>query len=106
MTSQPRLKLSPRVLPLLGALAVGSLALLLLWSMQASVKMESYDPSKHDRVRVVTVDQAKQKECLDRYPVEQRRSVGYLHCTEGYVYERRQDFFIDKSATLPAPDQP
>ncbi|AXQ29403.1 hypothetical protein D0B54_12210 [Solimonas sp. K1W22B-7] len=96
MTSRLRAKLSEHALPLLGALAVGGLALLLLWTLQTSVEMESYDPSKHDRVRVVTIDQAKQKECLDRYPVEQRRSVGYLHCTEGYVYERRQDFFVDK----------
>lgn len=80
----------------LAALAAGALALLLLWWLQTSTRVVSYDPAKHDRVRVITVAPAKQKECLDQYPGEQRASVGYLRCTEGYVYDRRDDFFIDK----------
>ncbi|MDM4772195.1 hypothetical protein [Solimonas sp. SE-A11] len=75
---------------------MGGVALLLVWWMQRSTQVERYDPAKHDRVRVVTVDTTKQKECLDRYPAEQRRTEGYLRCTEGFVYERQQDFFIDK----------
>lgn len=91
-----RTRLSAQLLPILGALAIGGFALLLVWWMQRSVQVETYDPSKHDRVRVVTVDTAKQKECLDRFPAEQRRTEGYLRCTQGFVYEQQQDFFIDK----------
>lgn len=96
--STARSKAAERLLPLLGALAVGGVALLLLWWLQSSTRTVAYDPAKHDRVRVVTIDAAKQKECLDQYPGDQRASVGYLRCTEGYVYDRRQDFFIDKPA--------
>ena len=88
--------LRQQLLPILGALAVGGVAVLLLWWLQISTRVVSYDPAKHDRVRVITVDTAKQKECLDRFPGEQRASVGYLRCTEGYVYDRRDDVFIDK----------
>jgi len=77
--------------------------LLLLWWLQTSTRVVSYDPAKHDRVRVITVDPVKQKECLDRYPGEQRASVGYLRCTEGYTYERGQDFFIDKKPPAASP---
>ena len=85
-----RSRISSQFLPILGALAIGGVALLLVWWMQRSVQVERYDPSKHDRVRVVTVDTAKQ-----------RRTEGYLRCTEGFVYERQQDFFIDKRSTDP-----
>jgi hypothetical protein len=91
-----RADITARLLPLFGALFVGAMALLLVWWLQRATQVESYDPAKHDRVRVVTVDTAKQKECLDRYPAEQRRTEGYLRCTEGFVYEQQQDFFIDK----------
>ena len=101
MSQNLRARLSSQLPPILGASAVGGVALLLVWWMQRAVQVERYDPSKHDRVRVVTVDTAKQKECLDRYPAEQRRTEGYLRCTEGFVYERQQDFFIDKRATAP-----
>jgi len=96
-----RTRLYSNLLPALGALAVGGLALLLVWWMQRAAQVETYDPARHDRVRVVTVDTAKQKECLDRYPAEQRRTEGYLRCTEGFVYERQQDFFIDKRPANP-----
>lgn len=98
MSISSKVRISPQVKPLLAALAAGAVALLLLWWMQSSTKTVAYDPAKHARVRVVTIDPAKQKQCLDQYPGEQRASVGYLRCTEGYVYERQQDFFIDKPA--------
>jgi len=97
MTQRLRSKLSAHALPLLGALAVGGLALLVVWRMASSMQMESYDPAKHNRVRVVTVDQAKLRECLAQHPGEQRASLGYQRCTDGYVYERGQDFFIPKA---------
>lgn len=92
-----RSRLSTHAVPLLGALAVGALALLMVGVMQRSMQMEDYDPAKHHRVRVVTVDQAKLRACLDQYPGEQRASVGYQHCSDGYVYDRRQDFFIHRA---------
>jgi len=97
MSKNLRSRLSTHAGPALGALAIGAIALLLVWSMQKAAQVESYDPAKHDRVRVVTVDQARLRECLDKYPGEQRAAVGYQRCTDGYTYDVSQDYFIPKA---------
>lgn len=97
MTKSLRPKLSTHAAPALGALAIGAIALLLVWWMLTAAQIESYDPAKHNRVRVITVDQAKLRACLDQYPGEQRAAVDYQRCTDGYVYDVTQDFFIPKA---------